>query len=138
MIATVAIDLFARSIRERLFPPGPSESRRVGLEVEMLPLLTDSGAPCPLEAQDGDVRSTLRLVRAFGISRGWREYRSSKGAPHFVMPNGWSLTFEPGGQLDSVVPVVVLGDPAFDLGSVARRVCQCHASLKATAPPRPK
>jgi glutamate--cysteine ligase len=28
------------------------------------------------------------------------EQRSSKGAPYFALPNGWTLTFEPGGQLE--------------------------------------
>jgi glutamate--cysteine ligase len=100
MTATAALDFFARSVRERLFVPRGDESRRIGAEIEMLPMLMGSGLPCPLEAVKHDPRCTLSLVRAHGESRGWREMRSAKGAPYFALPNGWTLTFEPGGQLE--------------------------------------
>jgi glutamate--cysteine ligase len=100
MTATAAVDFFSRSVRERLFAPQSSERRRIGLEVEMLPQLTDSGLPCPLETPEGGTRSTLAFLRPYGASRGWRERRSAKGAPYFALPNGSTLTFEPGGQLE--------------------------------------
>ena len=100
MTATAGLDFFARSVRERLFVPGANEVRRVGAEIELLPFLADSGLPCPLEKTHHDERCTLALIRAFGAGLGWSECRSAKGAPYFVLPNGWTLTFEPGGQLE--------------------------------------
>jgi len=100
MTATAALDFFARSVRDRLFVPQSDELRRVGAEIELLPLFADGGLPCPLEATRDDERCTLSLIRAFGAGRGWRERRSAKGAPYFALPNGWTLTFEPGGQVE--------------------------------------
>lgn len=100
MTATAALNFFARSVRERLFIPQADEQRRIGAEIEMLPMLTGSGVPCPLEASNNDPRCTLSLVRAHGERHGWRETRSVKGTPYFALPNGWTLTFEPGGQLE--------------------------------------
>jgi len=116
MTATAAVqDFFGRSVREQLFVPRPNEIQRVGVEIEMLPFLADSGLPCPLEAHDdnGSVipRSeaardlllrpcTVGFIRAYGARLDWEERRSSKGAPYFALPNGWTLTFEPGGQLE--------------------------------------
>jgi glutamate--cysteine ligase len=100
MTATVALNFFAQSVRERLFVPQRDEQQRIGAEIEMLPMLTGSGLPCPLEASHDDPRCTLSLVRAHGERLGWREMRSAKGAPYFALPNGWTLTFEPGGQLE--------------------------------------
>jgi glutamate--cysteine ligase len=100
MTATAALDFFARSVRERLFVPQKNEQQRIGVEIEMLPMLMGSGLPCPLEPTNKDPRCTLSLVRAHGARRAWREMRSAKGAPYFGLPNGWTLTFEPGGQLE--------------------------------------
>lgn len=104
MTTSAAVDYFARSVRERLFVPQGDEQRRVGAEIEMLPLLEGSGSPCPLEARDGEQRSTLDFIRSHGSARDWRERRSPKGAPYFELPNGSTLTFEPGGQLELCTP----------------------------------
>lgn len=104
-------DIFDRWVRERLFVPGPADRRRVGLEVEMLPFHAETGAFCPLESSEPGARSTLPLVREYAHGRGWRERRSSKGAPYFALPNGWTLTFEPGGQLElCTVPTGAIGE----------------------------
>ncbi|HEY2377129.1 MAG TPA: glutamate-cysteine ligase family protein [Gemmatimonadaceae bacterium] len=100
MTTSVAQDFFARSVRERLFVPQPEEVRRVGAEIELLALLAGSGLPCPLAPAHDDQRCSLSLIRSYGGVRGWCEKRSSKGAPYFTLPNGWTLTFEPGGQLE--------------------------------------
>jgi glutamate--cysteine ligase len=100
MTAAAQLDPFARFVRERLFVAQAVEERRIGLEVEMLPFLAESGAPCPLESDGEGGLSTLPFVRRYGESRGWREHRSPKGAPYFALPNGVTLTFEPGGQLE--------------------------------------
>ncbi|HEY7235370.1 MAG TPA: glutamate-cysteine ligase family protein [Gemmatimonadaceae bacterium] len=100
MTTSAVLDYFARSVSERLFVARPDALRRVGAEIEMLPLLEGSLRPCPLEEAGDDPRSTLSFVRAHGDGLGWREERSAKGAPYFKLPNGWTLTFEPGGQLE--------------------------------------
>lgn len=100
MTAVAMLDYFARSVRERLFVPQSDERRRVGAEIEMLPVLEGSGLPCPLEPTSDERRSSLSVIRARGGALGWREKRSAKGAPYFALPNGWTLTFEPGGQLE--------------------------------------
>ena len=100
MTATAELDFFARSVREQLFAPGANDRRRVGAEIEMLPMLAESGLPCPLEPTDAGQPSTLSFLRPYAASLGWREERSKKGAPYFSLPNGTMLTFEPGGQLE--------------------------------------
>ena len=100
MTTSAVLDYFARSVNERLFVARPDELRRVGAEIELLPLLEGSRLPCPLDRAGADARSTLSFVRAHGGGLGWREERSAKGAPYFRLPNGWTLTFEPGGQLE--------------------------------------
>jgi glutamate--cysteine ligase len=104
MTASAALGHFARSVRERLFVPGDPDSRRIGAEIEMLPLLSGSHRPCSLEATQDDARCTLGFLRPYGAALGWRERRSAKGAPFFVLPNGATLTFEPGGQLELCTP----------------------------------
>jgi glutamate--cysteine ligase len=101
MTAALSIDRFATTVRDRLFRPSAPTVRRIGAEIELLPLLAESGAACPLaEPLPGDVRSTLGFVRTFAGPRGWCEQRSSKGAPYFSLPNDATLTFEPGGQIE--------------------------------------
>jgi len=104
MTALAAVDYFARSVRDRLFAPSDPDSCRIGVEIEMLPLLSESGLPCPLETTAGDDTSTLGFLRPYGKALGWRECRSAKGAPYFALPNGAMLTFEPGGQLELCTP----------------------------------
>ena len=94
------VERFERSVRERLFVADVHDRRHIGAEVEMLALLAGSGWPCPLEPTPGDRRSTLGFLRRYGTSLGWREHRSAKGSPYFTLPNGATLTFEPGGQVE--------------------------------------
>ena len=100
MTTLSSVECFERSVRERLFAPDARDRRFIGAEVEMLALLADSGWPCPLEPTAEEGRSTLGFLREYGASRGWGERRSAKGSPYFALPNGSTLTFEPGGQLE--------------------------------------
>ena len=100
MTTLSSVEYFERSVRERLFVPDARDRRCIGTEVEMLALLEESGWPCPLEPTADERRSTLGFLRGYGASRGWRERRSAKGSPYFALPNGSTLTFEPGGQLE--------------------------------------
>lgn len=127
MTTAVHLDTFARSIREQLFAPGRGDQQRVGLELEMIPLLAESGAPCPLEEGPDEPLSTSRFVRAYGAGNGWRERRSAKGAPYFTLPNGWTLTFEPGGQLE------LCTTPTGAIGELVLEAQRCIAALRGAA-----
>ena len=84
-------------------PPGASLTpRRVGAEVELIPVDAGSGRRCGLEP--GATPGTLPFLRRFGSRQGWREITTSKGTPSFELPSGGTLTFEPGGQLEYSTP----------------------------------
>ena len=81
-------------------PPGASLTpRRVGAEVELIPVDAGSGRRCGLEP--GATPGTLPFLRRFGSRQGWREVTTAKGTPSFELPAGGTLTFEPGGQLEA-------------------------------------
>ena len=83
-------------------PAGLPAPRKVGAEVELIPLEAATGRRYPLEP-DG-VPGTLPFLRRFGGRQGWRETRTGKGTPSFELPVGGALTFEPGGQLEYSTP----------------------------------
>lgn len=98
--AALEADLAARAFAA---PPGASLTpRRVGAEVELIPLEVATGRRCGLEP--GPTPGTLPLLRRFGVRQGWRETRTAKGTPSFTLPDGGTLTFEPGGQLEYSSP----------------------------------
>jgi len=99
MTAAAVFDRFACWVREGLFAPQVDDRRRIGMEIEMLPMLAESALPCPLQGVEHPI-STLGFLRPYGAAGEWREQRSAKGAPYFTLPNGWLVTFEPGGQLE--------------------------------------
>jgi glutamate--cysteine ligase len=96
----------ARSVRERLFARARAGAarQRVGIEVELIPVLSRTGEVCPIESREQAGPSTSALLRSLGRSRGWREEQSPKagrcGAPRFVLPDGSAISFEPGGQIE--------------------------------------
>ena len=123
MTALSSLEYFGQSVRDRLFAPDARDRRFIGAEVEMLALLAGSGWPCPLEPTVGERRSTLGFLRAYGSSRGWRERRSAKGSPYFYLPNGSTLTFEPGGQLElCTVPSESVSDLVRETKGVLREL----------------
>jgi glutamate--cysteine ligase len=84
-------------------PPGGSQPpRRLGAEVEFIPVEALSGRRCPIESED--TLSTLPFLRQYGLRQGWHEGCTSKGTPCFTLPLGGTLTFEPGGQLEYSAP----------------------------------
>jgi glutamate--cysteine ligase len=92
-------------LAEHAFAAPPSASltpRRVGAEVELIPVEAASGRRCPLET--GVVPGTLPLLRRFGARQGWKETCTAKGTPCFELPAGGTLTFEPGGQVEYSTP----------------------------------
>jgi glutamate--cysteine ligase len=91
-------------LAEHVFAAPPSASltpRRVGAEVELIPVEAATGRRCPLET--GAVPGTLPFLRRFGTRQGWTETCTAKGTPCFELPAG-ALTFEPGGQLEYSSP----------------------------------
>jgi glutamate--cysteine ligase len=92
-------------LAERVFAgpiSGSLTPRRLGAEVEFIPVETTTGRRCPIES-DGLV-STLPFLRRFGGRQGWRESVTPKGTPCFSLPLGGTITFEPGGQLEYSTP----------------------------------
>jgi glutamate--cysteine ligase len=97
--AAFEADLAARAFAT---PPGASLTpRRVGAEVELIPLESSTGRRCPLET--GATPGTLPFLRRYGTRQGWREITTAKGTPSFQLPAGM-LSFEPGGQLEYSSP----------------------------------
>lgn len=76
--------------------------RRIGAEVELIPVETATWRRCPIEG-DG-CGATLPFLRRHGSRHGWTETRTVKGTPCFSLPGGGTLTFEPGGQLEYSSP----------------------------------
>jgi glutamate--cysteine ligase len=104
-MSTLTRAVLASQLAESTFAGPVSGSltpRRIGAEVEFIPVESLSGRRCPIEAESG--LATLPFLRHYGLKQGWREGWTSKGTPCFSSPMGGSLTFEPGGQLEYSSP----------------------------------
>jgi len=91
-------------LREHAFG-GRRHSERpptIGAEVELLPVDAATRRQVPIIADDGPC--TLPLLRAFAGGAGWRETASMYGMPNWVLPDGGTITFEPGGQIELSAP----------------------------------
>jgi glutamate--cysteine ligase len=92
---TARADALTRALRDTAFAPQPAGARpRIGAESELVALSASDARPVALE----DVM--LPFLRRFGAPRGWEERRSCKGTPSFALPDGGTLAFEPGGQIE--------------------------------------
>jgi len=103
-VTRTSVRALSADLAARVFAAPASASltpRRVGAEVELIPLEAASGRRAPIE--DGPV-ATLPFLRRHGARLGWHETRTGKGTPCFVLPAGGTLTFEPGGQLEYSAP----------------------------------
>lgn len=87
-----------RHVREHCFTP-TGASPTFGAELELLAFDAVTKRIAPI-FPDGDARGSLTVVRDVGRRLGWQETTSDKGVPKFLAPDGSSLTFEPGGQLE--------------------------------------
>jgi glutamate--cysteine ligase len=88
-------------LEERAFAApqvGAPNSRRIGAEVELIPVDAATGRPCLLE--DGPGPAVLPFLRRFGARQGWMEQRTAKGVACFAVATGGSVSFEPGGQIE--------------------------------------
>lgn len=91
----------AADLTERIFAAPASVAltpRRVGAEVELIPVEAATGRRCPIESPAA--AATLPFLRRFGTRQGWRETRTAKGAPCFALPGGGTISYEPGGQIE--------------------------------------
>jgi glutamate--cysteine ligase len=97
--------VLATELRDSIFSGSVGSSltpRRLGAEVEFIPVESLTGRRCPIEAEG--VTSTLPFLRRYGLRQGWRESLTAKGTPCFGLPVGGMLTFEPGGQIEYSAP----------------------------------
>jgi glutamate--cysteine ligase len=96
LLGDLADHVFSGPISGTLTP------RRLGAEVEFIPIETGTGRRCPIEHEWA--LSTLPFLRRYGGRLGWRESVTSKGTPCFSLPLGGAITYEPGGQLEYSSP----------------------------------
>jgi glutamate--cysteine ligase len=96
LAADLAEHAFAAPARASLTP------RRIGAEVELIPVERSTGRRCPIEGHSSV--AMLPFLRRFSARQGWKETRTPKGTPCFELPEGGTLTFEPGGQLEYSSP----------------------------------
>jgi glutamate--cysteine ligase len=73
--------------------------------VEFIPVESATGRRCAIDSQE--TLSTLPVLREYGNKNGWIEGQTSKGTPCLILPQGGTLTFEPGGQLEYSSPAAL-------------------------------
>jgi glutamate--cysteine ligase len=84
-------------VRERFALRGGG--RRLGAELEVLPLRASTGAVVlPTAGPDGI--GTLGVLRELAARNGWRVEETGYGVPRFVLLDGSMVSYEPGGQLE--------------------------------------
>lgn len=120
-------DLLAH-LESRVFAAPATASltpRRIGAEVELIPLDAGSGRRVPLEADGGP--ALLPFLRRFAARHGWGEARTPKGVPCFLVQGGGTVGFEPGGQIEYSTP------PARSLTTVINGLRSVVVPLRAAA-----
>lgn len=113
-----------RIVVDELFTPvaAPAGPPRIGAELELIPLVADSGRPCPVFPSGGP--ATLPVLRSLARTSGWREDLSAKGTPVLQLPGGATLTYEPGGQLE------VGSAPEQSASQLVRRLARIVSTLR--------
>jgi glutamate--cysteine ligase len=102
---TLTRERLAADLAERVFAAPASASltpRRIGAEVELIPVESATGRRCPIESPGA--LATLPFLRRFGARQGWRETRTAKGAVCFEVAGGGTVSYEPGGQIEYSSP----------------------------------
>jgi glutamate--cysteine ligase len=98
------LDALAADLRDNAFglrrqtPRPPS----IGAEVELIPVDADTRRPLPI--CEGEGITTLPFLRRCAESWGWKEVPSVYGMPNWILPDGGTITFEPGGQIELSAP----------------------------------
>ena len=102
-MSSLNLTSLADDLRTNAFAaPAGSPPRRIGAEVEFIPVEALTGRRCAIESDE--VTSTLPLLRRVAAVQDWVEGRTSKGTPCFSIPDGGAITYEPGGQLEYSSP----------------------------------
>jgi glutamate--cysteine ligase len=93
-------------LRAKAFALGvPVPPLRIGAEAELIPIRAGTGNPVPIDGPGG----SLPFLRRFAARRGWREVPCASGAPHFALPDGGVVSYEPGGQVELSTPPFASG-----------------------------
>jgi glutamate--cysteine ligase len=88
-------------LRDEAFALGraPASPPRIGAEAELIPVDAQTGTTVPISTPEGG--GTLPLLRRFGArGRAWREVAPPGAVPHFILPDGGIVSYEPGGQIE--------------------------------------
>ena len=102
-LVTLTRDACAHDLADRVLAlRAPAVPLRVGVEVEWIPLAAEGGAPVPPLGASGG--GTLPLLRRHGAALGWREEPTAAGLPRFLPPEGGTVSYEPGGQVELATP----------------------------------
>ncbi|HEY8851668.1 MAG TPA: glutamate-cysteine ligase family protein, partial [Gemmatimonadaceae bacterium] len=72
--------------------------RAVGVEIELIPIHASTRLPA-LPRTNGAL-STSSILSRLGKSEGWREQSVENDPPSWKLPDGTSISFEPGGQIE--------------------------------------
>ncbi|MFN8572927.1 MAG: glutamate-cysteine ligase family protein [Gemmatimonadaceae bacterium] len=93
-------------LRRHAFAPSGSGTRRVGAEVELIPVDAATRRPASIHHTAADTApATLPVLERLSRCHGWTEVHSPKaGVPEFHTPDGGRITFEPGGQIEFSAP----------------------------------
>jgi glutamate--cysteine ligase len=86
-------------VRQRLFAPVRSANpHAIGLELELIPV---HKATRLRALAIGDARaSTAEVLSPLGQREGWHEQANGEDPPSWKLPDGASISFEPGGQIE--------------------------------------
>jgi glutamate--cysteine ligase len=86
-------------VRQRLFSPTRSPNpNAIGLELELIPVQQVTRAPAL--ATKTERGSTAEVLSQLGHREGWREQSIGGDPPSWTLPDGASISFEPGGQIE--------------------------------------
>lgn len=102
---SVVFSVLAADLRAQAFGIGRQAEprpRRIGAELELIPLVAGTHVPVPIRAEDGP--STLPLLRRLAAEHGWEERTTLYGASRFRLPHGGEISYEPGGQIEIGTP----------------------------------
>jgi glutamate--cysteine ligase len=102
------------SLFQRSASPRPDGS--IGAELELIPIRDRSHNRVGILA-GGDGPGSADIARDVARVRHWSELTDEYGAPNWMMPDGGRLSYEPGGQLEIISPVLA---SATDLASFLR------------------
>jgi glutamate--cysteine ligase len=131
--ATVALvpRLVARLRRDCFSPSVAFGPARIGAEVELIPVDAVSHRRCPIiatrESAAKGSPATLPVLRRLAIYQGWHEHASPYGAPIYRMPDGGTISYEPGGQIEYSAP------PAVSVSTLVARLRGMVALLRQAA-----